>query len=591
MRLTSEYGRENSDYGAERHGGVRRTKLLTPEHLRNLVEAGETLAVEFKGEEATSFTDRELVETAVCLANRSNDSPGWLLIGVENDGSVSGARARHENGRTDPLRVQALIGNRTRPTLSTRAEIVTLHGQQVLIIEVPALRQPVGTSDGRYLRRVIGGDGKPSCVPFHFHEMQSRQADLGLLDYSALRLDAIGFDALDPLEFERYRRTIRENLHRGDEALLDLSDLELAKALGAVEHADGDVAVRVLGLLLFGRVDALTAHLPAHEIAFQVLSDTDVEVNDFFRWPLLRVMEELDARFRARNREKEIQTGMVRVGVPDYPERAFREGVANALTHRDYTRLGAVHVQWRKDRLEISNPGRFPEGVRLDNLLVTQPRPRNPLLADAFKRAGIVERTARGIDTIFVEQIRTGRPAPSYERSSETNIVLELPGGEANLGFVRLVVEQGRQGRPFSQDELLLLSALERKRRLTLSDAAKTIQRGEGDAGSLLGQLREIGHVEVRGTVGRQAFRLSEATDLRLGDRNDARQGRAEPVQHDEMVRRYLEDHGSISRKDVADLCAISTPQAYRLLKRMESEGTLCRVGTLGRGVRYERSA
>jgi hypothetical protein len=69
--------------------------------------------------------------------------------------------------------------------------------------------------------------------------------------------------------------------------------------------------------------------------------------------------------------------------------------------------LGAVHFHWHPDRIEISSPGGFPEGVRLDNLLVTAPRPRNPLLADAFKRAGIVERTARGIDTIFYEQLRT----------------------------------------------------------------------------------------------------------------------------------------------------------------------------------------
>ena len=564
---------------------------MTPEHLRTLAEGGETLAVEFKGEEAAAFTDRELVETVVCLANRSNDGAAWLLIGVEDDGRVTGARPRHEAGRTDPIRVQALIGNRTRPSLSSRAEMASLDGREVLIIEVPALRQPVGTSDGHYLRRIVGGDGKPSCVPFHFHEMQSRQADLGLLDYSALRLDAVGIDALDPLEFERYRRMIRENRHRGDEALLGLSDLELAKALGAVEHANGDVAVRVLGLLLFSREDVLASTLPAHEVAFQVLSETEVEVNDFFRWPLLRVMQELETRFRARNREREILVGVTRIGVPDYPEWAFREGVANALTHRDYTRLGAVHVQWRKDRLEISNPGGFPDGVRLDNLLVTQPRPRNPLLADAFKRAGIVERTARGIDTIFVEQIRTGRPAPSYDKSTETGIVLELPGGEANLGFVRLVVEHGREGHPFSQDELLLLNALRHERRMTVSDAATTIQRGKGDAATVLRKLSESGIVEMRGTAGRRVFQLSEVTSLRLGDRTDARRGRAEPVQHHEMVGRYLEDHSSISRRDVAELCAISNPQAYRLLKKMESEGVLLRVGTRGRSVRYEKNA
>ena len=265
-------------------------------------------------------------------------------------------------------------------------------------------------------------------------------------------------DALDPLEFERYRRTIRENRTRGDEALLDLSDLELAKALGAVGEGRDSEIVRVLGLLLFGREEVLTSTLPGHEVAFQMLFGTQVEVNDFFRWPLLRVMEEMQVRFRAHNREQEILVGMTRIGVPNYPERAFREGIANALIHRDYTRLGSTYVQWREDRIEISSPGGFPLGVRLDNLLVTEPRPRNPLLADAFKRAGIVERTARGIDTIFYEQLRNGHPVPSYERSTEAGVTLILPGGEANLGFVRLMVEEAQNNRPLSLDELLILT-------------------------------------------------------------------------------------------------------------------------------------
>lgn len=54
------------------------------------------------------------------------------------------------------------------------------------------------------------------------------------------------------------------------------------------------------------------------------------------------------------------------LGIPDYPEQAYREGVTNALIHRDYARLGVVYVyvQWHADRVEISNPGGFPEGVR-----------------------------------------------------------------------------------------------------------------------------------------------------------------------------------------------------------------------------------
>jgi predicted HTH transcriptional regulator len=109
----------------------------------------------------------------------------------------------------------------------------------------------------------------------------------------------------------------------------------------------------------------------------------------------------------ARQADRGIQDYSALV-VPD----ARREDLANALIHRDYSRLGAVHVQWHEDRIEISNPGGFPEGVRLDNLLVMPPRARSPVLADAFKRAGIVERTARGIDAIFFEQLRNGRQAP-----------------------------------------------------------------------------------------------------------------------------------------------------------------------------------
>lgn len=108
--------------------------------------------------------------------------------------------------------------------------------------------------------------------------------------------------------------------------------------------------------------------IPTHEIAFQVLVDQlGVRLNDFWHWPLLRTLDEILTRFRAMNREQEITVGMLRIGIPDYPERAFREAIANALVHRDYTRLGAVHIQWYPDRIEISNPGGFPEAVHVDS--------------------------------------------------------------------------------------------------------------------------------------------------------------------------------------------------------------------------------
>src|SRR5690349_3262411 len=106
---------------------------MTLERLQELVAAGETPDVEFKGDSVRRpFSDADLVEAVVCLANRPGNEPGWLLIGVEDDGRVSGARSRHETG-TDPARLQALIANRTRPSLTPRVEVFDLDGRSVIV--------------------------------------------------------------------------------------------------------------------------------------------------------------------------------------------------------------------------------------------------------------------------------------------------------------------------------------------------------------------------------------------------------------------------------------------------------------------------
>jgi len=94
-------------------------------------------------------------------------------------------------------------------------EVVNFEGKPVVVIKVPRAHHPVGTSDGIYKRRALGGQGKPQCLPFHFHEMQSMLASRGVLDYSALVVPEARWEDLDPLEFERFRRFVRESLDKG----------------------------------------------------------------------------------------------------------------------------------------------------------------------------------------------------------------------------------------------------------------------------------------------------------------------------------------------------------------------------------------
>ena len=178
--------------------------------------------------------------------------------------------------------------------------------------------------------------------------------------------------------------------------MAEVSDQEIARALGLARDENGTLIPTLAGLLLVGKEVALREYVPAHEVAFQVLHGSDMAVNEFRRWPLLRVHEWLTQAIGVRNEEQELMVGGIRIGVPRYDRAGVREAVNNALIHRDYSPLGAVHMQLRDDHVRVSNPGGFVEGVGPDNLLVTEPRPRNPRPADAFKRAGLVERTGRG---------------------------------------------------------------------------------------------------------------------------------------------------------------------------------------------------
>lgn len=552
-----------------------------------LIAAGESLTVEFKGESREALSDRALVEAVVCLANGRG---GVLLIGVEDDGRVTGARARHAP-TTDPARLQALIANKSEPPVATTVSLIQVHGQDVILIEVEDSRRVVGTSSGLYLRRALRVDGRPECVPYRAHEMLAHEIDRGAVDFAALPAHGAQWDDLDPLEFERFRNMVRRTGGTADSTLSDLSDQDIARALGVVSTQGGQLQPTLGGVLLFGRADVISRQVPSHEAAFQVVTGTSVEVNDFLPGPLLRVADDLLSRVEARNSEVELQVGIMRVPVPKVPLVAVREAIANALVHRDYTHLGPVTVQWSEDALRVTSPGGFPSGVRLDNLLDVS-QPRSPILAGAFKRAGLVERTGRGINRMYEAQLRLGRDAPDYSRSTEASVTAVLPTGATDLALARFfLTREGSLGRPMRLADLQILHELRRDTLLSVPEVATLIQETETQARSDLARLVEEGLVEIRGTGRGRRYHLAASVYRALDEQSAYVRVRSfEPIQQEQMITTFVEAHGSIKRSQAADLCALTPQQASTLLKRMSLAGQLELVGRK-RGAHYVRPA
>ena len=544
-----------------------------------LIAGGETLAVEFKSD-AKGLPDRDLVAAVVALANTNG---GYLLLGVEDDGTVTGLHTKHTNVSGIP----ALIANRTNPAISVRAEAVEVRGGLIALIQVPKSRQFVSTSDGLLLRRRIKLDGKPEAVPFYPHEFIERQSSLGLIDPSAMTIDDMDADQFDPLQRLRVRNGIKR--YGGDQSLAALADSELDSALGLCRLVNGHRRPTVAGLLFLGTEDTIRTHIPAYEVAFQVLRGTDVKVNEFFRKPILETFEAVDLLFNARVSEEEMQVGLFRVSVPNFDRRAFREAFVNALVHRDFSRLGATHVRLDDDGLSISNPGGFVDGVTLDNLLVAEPRSRNPLLADIIKRIGLAERTGRGIDRIYEGMLRYGRPAPDYSMSSTATVSVRMVDAAADLDFLRLVVEQEDKLGAMPIDSLIILSRLREERRLGTSDFAHSIQKTDAVVRAMLEKLTEAGLLEPHGTGRGRSYTLSANLYRKAGKKAEyIRQAGFAPLQQEQMVLNYIEKHGSIKRAEVAELCHLSTSQAYHLLKKLQHNGVIVQEGKM-RYARYTR--
>jgi len=540
---------------------------MTEQELRTLIAGGETLTVEFKSDQGP-LSDNDLIEAIVCLANGRG---GALLIGVEDDGRITGLHPRHQ---THPANLAALVAGRTVPPLAVEVEFVSLSIGKVATLSVPAAHQPVSSSDGRLLTRYWDVRGRPGCRPLYAYELTNWLAERGQADATALILPDATWDDLDPLEFVRLRRMVRENL--GDRALLELSDREIAGALGLARSDDNRQAPTVAGLLLVGKEEALRQYLPAHEVAFQVLHGLDVAVNEFRRWPLLRVHEWLMEAVGVRNEEQELMVGGVRIGVPRYDRAGMREAINNALIHRDYTRLGAVHVQLRDDHGRVSNPGGFVQGVRPDNLLVVEPRPRNPRLADAFKRIGLVERTGRGVETVYRGQLRNGRRPPNYDYSTEVSVSVVLDAGPADLDFVRLAVQAGRRlDRPFAAADLLALWMARREGVTHAPALAPVIQGAVAQAQDLLASLAQAGILEAVGRAYRLAAELYRSAEVK-----------PKPITPEDAIMAYVEAHGRITRSEVTSLCEVSERQATYLLQKLAQQGRLSRQGSR-RGAGY----
>ena len=255
-------------------------------------------------------------------------------------------------------------------------------------------------------------------------------------------------------------------------------------------------------------------------------------------------------------------------------EEALREAVMNAFIHRDYTISEPVIIQITLEQFTITNPGGFYRDVTPQNILFHEPCCRNQRLAQASTDIGLMEKSGRGVDRIFWDQIRFMRPVPSYVASTSDTVRLTLTGGEGYIEAIRWMFQH------FSEISDLRIRVVHGGLIHTLID------EGEATRETLIASMpgldvdwgkRAITELISAGLITRIGH--GRGQKLVLSAQFQKKLGKPEAFIHQvgmdkeaqrQMILQYVREYGFITRQQTAKLLNRSSNNSiYRLLQEM----------------------
>ena len=126
------------------------------------------------------------------------------------------------------------------------------------------------------------------------------------------------------------------------------------------------------------------------------------------------------------NKKYPVQPGPYIFDLYDFNEEVIREAVLNAIAHRGYTITSEVVVKQYPNKITITNPGGFPKGVTIENILTVSSTPRSRLMTEILEKTGLVERSGPGVDKIFSSTLSEGKVEPDYKNSNMFQVSLSL---------------------------------------------------------------------------------------------------------------------------------------------------------------------
>lgn len=402
----------------------------------------------------------------------ANMAGGHLVLGVE-DASLRIVGIQNFAGYTPENIRPRLLGRCTNldsEGLRVEALVADDTGKTVWILHVPKHRPrlPVYAHDKAWQRL---DDTLIEMRPERLDAIVNEPVEL--LDWSAQVVPGATLADLDAEALQLAREKFKER-HRTAEFYNEIDAWAPEVFLDRAKLTAGGRVTRAALLLLGGppAVHLLSPH-PA-QITWKL--DTEERSYEHFGPPFLRTTTLVLQSIRNIKQRLFPSNQLLATEVLKYDQRVILEALHNCLAHQDYTRQARVLVTEKVDRLIFESTGGFFDGHAEDYFTGerTPYRYRNPWLAQAMARLGMIDTMGYGIHAMTMAQRNRYFPLPDYGKSSENGVVLEIFGQTLDENYSLLLLER--------QDlEIATVILLDRvQKRLPIPDSAATHLRRQG---------------------------------------------------------------------------------------------------------------
>ena len=569
----------------------KRTKLSV-QWFYSLLERGECDILDFKeqlndktafGRSLKNFSPK-YDETAKDVVAFANNKGGFLFIGI-----VDGTKEINKDFVYNKEKVYDLIRqiqDRTEPTITLIPHKINVEGKDLLVLEVPFSTQLHRTSRGEFLIR--SNDGNRAIEPY---EMATIMSEKGLIVYDQKSWRISG-EWLDEKRLSNLRDMIAAK--NAESPYLNKSLDDFLDSLGMTREEGDETLPTTTGLLFVGNQTALR-ELPFYEVRYIHYFEDGTYKPYEFKGNIIEVAKACFNQLKAEIKQKEYIFGLFREYVEDYSEIVIRELLINALAHRSLSRQQIVEIRkYDEDGyLEIESPGRFPEGVTVNNYL-RKTNPRNPYVMDILREIGLAEKAGSGFDKIFTDLLKKGKSLPEPEET-ETSVIFRIKSNIVSERLIELsLLYENQVGKPMKLNELLILSEVVNRKRIKVSDLANMPNMGAYRVESVIERLCGLEFLEPSGKTSGLSYILHISKRKDIDDKIDyVKSKKQEKARQKEAILRYLDSIPTINNTEARQLLSLSEKdrsKVSRLFAELISENEIVQTKeSTVNNVKYKR--